>query len=132
MPKTKQSATLVADKLTGLTTAQAATKLKQQGLNLLPSSKPKSFLHIALSVIKEPMFILLVACGSLYLVLGNLKEGTILFCFVFVIMAIEFFQERKTEKALDALKWRKSATYKPFLLKKSVQKPRSHPGRKAI
>src|SRR5665647_545159 len=50
------------------------------------------------------MFILLVACGSLYLVLGDLQEGLMLLGFVFVIMGIEFFQQKKTEKALDALK----------------------------
>jgi len=71
---------------------------------MLPSSKPKNFFSIAFGVIKEPMFILLVACGSLYLVLGDLQEGIMLLCFVFVIMGIEFFQQKKTEKALDALK----------------------------
>ncbi|MFZ4724082.1 MAG: cation-translocating P-type ATPase [Paludibacter sp.] len=91
-------------KLTGLTTAQAAEELASEGLNMLPSSKPKNFLSIALGVVKEPMFILLVACGSLYLVLGDMKEGIMLLCFVFVIMGIEFFQQKKTEKALDALK----------------------------
>jgi len=71
---------------------------------MLPSSKPKNFFSIAFGVIKEPMFILLVACGSLYLVLGDIQEGIMLLGFVFVIMGIEFYQEKKTEKALDALK----------------------------
>ena len=78
--------------------------MRTEGINSLPSSKPKNFFSIAFGVIKEPMFILLVACGTLYLVLGNLQEGLILLSFVFVIMGIEFFQEKKTEKALDALK----------------------------
>ena len=50
------------------------------------------------------MFLLLVACGSLYLLLGDVTEGLMLLGFVFVIMGIEFSQEKKTEKALDALK----------------------------
>jgi Ca2+-transporting ATPase len=45
-----------------------------------------------------------VACGTLYLVLGDVQEGLMLLGFVFVIMGIEFYQEKKTEKALDALK----------------------------
>ncbi len=40
----------------------------------------------------------------MYLVLGDVNEGLILLGFVFVIMGIEFYQEKKTEKALDALK----------------------------
>jgi len=88
----------------GLTTKVAAEKLRTEGNNSLPSSKPRNFFNIALGVIKEPMFILLVACGTLYMVMGEMQEGLMLMGFVFVIMGIEFFQEKKTEKALSALK----------------------------
>ena len=104
MLKEKSSTINIPDKLTGLTESQVAEKLRTEGYNSLPSSKPKNIFTLALGVIKEPMFILLVACGSLYLVLGQLQEGLMLLGFVFVIMGIEFFQEKKTEKALDALK----------------------------
>jgi P-type Ca2+ transporter type 2C len=95
---------ITLDKYKGLTDSQVKEKLRTEGYNRLPSSKPKNFFSIALGVVKEPMFILLVACGTLYLVLGNIREGLMLLGFVFVIMGIEFFQEKKTEKALDALK----------------------------
>ena len=75
-----------------------------EGYNELPSSKPKNLADIALGVIQEPMFLLLVACGTLYLVLGDLQEGIMLLAFVFVIMGIEFYQEKKTENALEALR----------------------------
>lgn len=88
----------------GLTTSQAKEKLRKEGANTLPSSKPKNFFSIALGVVKEPMFILLTGCGTLYIVMGDLQGGIMLLGFVFVIMGIEFFQEKKTEKALDALK----------------------------
>lgn len=94
----------LTSKFTGLTTNQAKEKLLADGYNTLPSSKPKDVLSIVLSVVKEPMFVLLVSCGTLYLVLGDLTEGLMLLGFVFVIMGIEFYQEKKTEKALDALK----------------------------
>ncbi len=88
----------------GITPKEASEILQRDGYNELPSSKPKSLFGIALGVVKEPMFLLLVACGTLYLVLGDVKEGLMLLSFVFVIMGIEFYQEKKTEKALDALK----------------------------
>ncbi|NDP22452.1 MAG: cation-translocating P-type ATPase [Paludibacter sp.] len=88
----------------GLTQEQVNQKLFKEGYNELPSSKPKNVFQIALGVVKEPMFMLLVACGTLYLVLGDINEGLMLLGFVFVIMGIEFYQEKKTEKALDALK----------------------------
>jgi len=95
---------ITSEKYKGLTISQAKEKLLTEGYNNLPSSKPKNFFSIALGVVKEPMFILLVACGTLYIVLGDLHEGLMLLGFVFVIMGIEFYQEKKTEKALDALK----------------------------
>jgi Ca2+-transporting ATPase len=88
----------------GLTLKEASEILQKEGYNELPSSKPKSIFKIAFGVVKEPMFLLLVACGTLYLVLGDLQEGLMLLSFVFVVMGIEFYQEKKTEKALDALK----------------------------
>jgi len=88
----------------GITKQEAAEKLLKEGYNELPSSKPKNVFQIAFGVVKEPMFILLVACGSLYLLLGDIQEGLMLLSFVFVVMGIEFYQEKKTEKALDALK----------------------------
>ena len=88
----------------GLTGEQAKEVLNKEGYNELPSSKPKGIVSIALGVVKEPMFLLLIACGTLYLTLGDVQEGLMLLSFVLVIMAIEFYQERKTEKALDALK----------------------------
>jgi P-type Ca2+ transporter type 2C len=91
-------------KLKGLSTGEVQERVKKYGLNELPSSKPRNIFHTAIEVVKEPMFILLVVCGGLYLVLGDFQEAIMLLGFVFVIMGITFYQERKTEKALDALK----------------------------
>ena len=88
----------------GLTNVEAQQKLKKDGYNELPNSETKSVFEIALSVIKEPMFMLLLACGSLYLIIGDYREGIILFSSIFIIIFITFYQRQKTEKALDSLK----------------------------
>ncbi len=88
----------------GLSETQAQAKIAREGFNELPSSKPRNLFAIALGVVREPMFLLLVACGTLYLILGDVQEGLMLLGFVFVIMGIELYQEKKTERALDALK----------------------------
>lgn len=90
--------------LKGLSKKEVDERIKKYGLNELPSSKPKKILQTAFEVVREPMFILLMICGALYLLLGDLQEAIMLLGFVFVIMGITFYQERKTEKALDALK----------------------------
>ena len=111
---------LKSEKYRGLTTEQVVEKQKLEGLNELPSSKPKNFLALAWGVVKEPMFLLLVACGTLYLILGDVQEGLMLLGFVFVIMGIEFYQEKKTEKALDALK--DLASPRALVIREGVEK----------
>jgi len=88
----------------GLSEQEARRRLEKEGHNELPSSKPRSILAIAFEVVREPMFLLLVACGVIYLILGDVQEAAMLLCFVFVIMGITFYQERKTERALEALR----------------------------
>src|ERR1035437_2067742 len=93
-----------AKELKGLSEAKAGALLKAEGYNELPSSKRKGILRTAFEVVKEPMFILLVACGIIFLFLGDRQEAVMLLGFVFVVMGITFYQERKTERALEALK----------------------------
>ena len=59
---------------------------------------------IAFEVVREPMLLLLLACGSTYLLLGDVQEAIILLIFVVVVIAITLYQERKTERALEALR----------------------------
>jgi P-type Ca2+ transporter type 2C len=87
----------------GLSELEASERLKKDGYNELPSSKKSGILKIILGVFKEPMFLLLVACGTLYLVIGSIGEAFLLLGFVFVVMGITIYQEGKTEKALEAL-----------------------------
>jgi P-type Ca2+ transporter type 2C len=111
---------LNAKEFLGLSQAQVLEKQLKEGLNELPSSKPKNLITLAWGVVKEPMFLLLVACGTLYLVLGDVQEGLMLLGFVFVIMGIEFYQEKKTEKALDALK--DLASPRALVIREGVEK----------
>jgi magnesium-transporting ATPase (P-type) len=53
------------DTLTGLTDAEAARRIKEEGYNELPSSKSRSILATAWDVVREPMFIMLFACGTI-------------------------------------------------------------------
>jgi Ca2+-transporting ATPase len=88
----------------GISTAQAEEALKLHGYNELPSAKPKNIWRIALEVMREPMFLLLISCGALYMILGDYKEGSILMSSILVVVFITFYQYQKTEKALEALR----------------------------
>ena len=88
----------------GLTSQEAAKILGEDGPNELPSSKQRSNWRIAFDVMREPMFLLLVACGVIYLMVGDMQEALMLLAFVFFVMGITLYQERKTERALEALR----------------------------
>ncbi len=94
----------VADTDAGLTAAQAAQRLAEEGPNALPGGQRRSLLSIAVETVREPMFLLLLAAAALYLLFGDLQEGLTLFGFVLVTVALTLYQEGKTERAIEALR----------------------------
>jgi len=88
----------------GLTNQEAEVRLKKFGYNELPSQKRQNVFSIFFNVLKEPMLLMLIGSGAIYLFLGELKDALMLLTFVFMVVGITFYQERKTERALDALK----------------------------
>ncbi len=88
----------------GLTNAQAAERLAQDGPNALPGGQRRTLLSITAETVREPMFLLLLAAGTLYLAFGDLQEGLTLFGFVLVTLALTLYQEGKTERAIEALR----------------------------
>ncbi len=88
----------------GLSKYDALNKLETEGYNELPTAKKRSIVNIAFEIVTEPIFLLLVASGILYLFLEDVTEAMILLSFVFVIIGITVYQERKTENALEALR----------------------------
>jgi len=92
------------ENITGLSDEEAAAILKNEGYNELPSQKKQSPFSIFLNVLKEPMLLLLLIAGTIYLFLGEVRDALILLVFVFVVVGITFNQEIKTERALEALK----------------------------
>ena len=88
----------------GLTAAEAAARLAAEGPNTLPSATRKTTLVLALGVLREPMFMLLIAAAAIYIVLGSTGEALVLAASVAVMIAITVMQERKAERALEALR----------------------------
>lgn len=88
----------------GLTEQEAAQRLQSEGLNELPSARPRSLLRTAAEVLREPMFLLLLATGTVYVLLGDPREAVAIMLAVVVVIGITLHQERKTERALQALR----------------------------
>ena len=88
----------------GLSEAEAAARLAAEGPNELPRDRPPSLVSTLVGVLREPMILLLVAAAAIYLVLGDREEALMLLPAVLVIVAITLVQERKTARALTALR----------------------------
>jgi Ca2+-transporting ATPase len=88
----------------GLSESEAAACLLRDGYNELPAARERSLLTIALEVLREPMFLLLIASGAIYLLLGDPAEAAALLAAVFLVIGITLYQEQKTERALQALR----------------------------
>jgi P-type Ca2+ transporter type 2C len=87
----------------GLTAGEAAERLATEGRNTLPAARRRR-LALVLDVLREPMFLLLVAAAAIYLVLGDVREALVLAASVVVILVITVAQEHKAERALEALR----------------------------
>ncbi|HZC04678.1 MAG TPA: cation-translocating P-type ATPase [Ktedonobacterales bacterium] len=90
--------------LRGLTAQEAAQRLQAEGYNELTSPRRFRLVRVALEVLREPMLLLLVVAGVVYLVLGEPREAIILLASVLVIIGITIFQEQRTERAVEALR----------------------------
>ncbi len=88
----------------GLSSAEAARRLAEDGPNALPGDGGRSWLHIVRETVRDPMFSLLLAAAGLYLLLGELQESLSLALMVCVVIGLTLYQEGKTERAIQALR----------------------------
>ena len=90
--------------ISGLSTAEAQQHLAASGYNELSPPQPRQIWHMVTDVLREPMFLLLIAAGCIYLLLGDIEDALMLLFFVLLIIALGVFQEHKSERVLEALR----------------------------
>jgi len=88
----------------GLSGAEAQRRLNESGPNTLPGGDRKPLHRIVLKVLAEPMFLMLLVAGALYLALGDRAEAAFLLAMIFAVIGLTLFQERRTQRALEALR----------------------------
>jgi P-type Ca2+ transporter type 2C len=90
--------------LQGLTKSQVTQLQEQDGFNELAVADKKTVFKLLLRILAEPTFALLLLAGTIYLVIGKIDDALILIGFIFISIGITLFQERKSQKAIEALK----------------------------
>ena len=88
----------------GLTSAEAAGRLKQNGLNTLADEKKARPLKIFMGQFKDIMVLILLAATVVSFFLGEIYDALTIIIIVLVNAVLGFIQEYKTEKTLIALK----------------------------
>jgi Ca2+-transporting ATPase len=88
----------------GLSSAEAAARLRRDGPNRLPQPERRSNLAIVARVLREPMLLLLLAAAGVYLLLGDAGDAVLLGISVVLVIALTVYQEQKAEHALQALR----------------------------
>ena len=88
----------------GLSSAEAADRLKSDGYNELPAAEHRGVYRIAFEVVRQPMFALLIAGGVVYLILGDHVEAMLLIAFASLSVVITIVQESRSERVLEALR----------------------------
>jgi Ca2+-transporting ATPase len=87
-----------------LTEEEAAIRLRTDGPNALEEAGRHGFLRALFGVVRQPMFLLLIAAGLLYLALGNAADALTLLAFVVLVMALTLYQDRRSEHAVAKLR----------------------------
>ena len=97
------SRALATDAAEGLPADEARRRLARDGPNAIPHAPRRSDLVILATQFRSPLVVILVAAGSVTLALGRLVDTAVIFGVVVLNGIIGFAQERRAERALEAL-----------------------------
>jgi P-type Ca2+ transporter type 2C len=90
--------------ITGLSDEEVIASRKKNGTNSLEHQDKNNFLISVLEMIKEPMFLLLIAAASIYFISGDYADGIFMTFAIMLVATISLFQEARSRNAIDSLK----------------------------
>jgi Ca2+-transporting ATPase len=88
----------------GLTQAEAARRLATHGPNEIPEGAGGGLFAVVRDVLREPMFLLLVAAAVVYGAIGDVAESALVAAFAGLTIALVILQESRSSRALAALR----------------------------
>lgn len=95
--------TLQTDLNSGLRSAEAGRRLKKVGPNQLREEEKEPFWKEFIQELAEPLILLLVFTGVLYILLGEVSDGITIFVVILALNTIEVVNEQRAKKAISAL-----------------------------
>ncbi|SNC66535.1 Ca2+-transporting ATPase [Hymenobacter gelipurpurascens] len=87
----------------GLAPAEVQRQRQRFGPNILTSPNQHRLWSIIRGIVTEPMFVLLVLTAGVYLLIGSRSEAYVLLVATALVAGISFYQEARSDRALQAL-----------------------------
>lgn len=87
----------------GLSSAEAAGRLRESGPNRIFTPSRITFLDILWEEIREPMILLLLFVGILYSILGSVGDALTIFAIIVLLALAEVQNEYRAKKAVERL-----------------------------
>ncbi len=88
----------------GLSSEEAKRLQLTHGKNTIDDKEKQGSLKKICSTITEPMFLFLVITSIICFIIGEMKDGIVMLIFVIAVISIDFFQNLRTDKSINALK----------------------------
>lgn len=95
---------LKTDTVSGISEADAASRLERFGRNELEGEKATPFIVKLLNQFKDFLVLILIVAVIISAVLGEILDASIILAIVIINALLGVFQENRAEKALEALK----------------------------
>jgi Ca2+-transporting ATPase len=95
---------LQADLVKGLSAAEAAKRLTENGPNELKEKERETLLQKFISQFKDFLVLILIAASLISAFVGEIADSAVIIAIVILNAVLGVFQEAKAEKALEALK----------------------------
>ncbi len=95
---------LGVDSENGLTQSEAEIRLDRNGPNSLPESDNDGIFHVLIEQVREPIILILIVIGLIYLLIGTPVESVAVIVIVFIVITIEIYNVRKARISILALR----------------------------
>jgi magnesium-transporting ATPase (P-type) len=107
--------------LPGLSDAEAAARLTSVGPNRLVPEDPWAWLKETVAILADPMALMLGATATVYLLLGETRDGIILLLALIPVLGVDVFLHARSREALKQLADQPGAFVPPTMLVLSPQ-----------
>lgn len=87
----------------GLTKDEVLISRQKYGYNRFENVHKNTGLDLLVSILKEPMLIMLIIISIIYVVVGDYGEAVFMLVAIIAVTAISFYQDNRSKKALEEL-----------------------------